>query len=91
MREPFLWEALVEKLKLASNEVLIWRVSLDVTVSYQKLLKSILSVDENLRAKKYRFLLDRNRFVVARGVLRIILGFYLNMKPDKLQFSYGPY
>jgi 4'-phosphopantetheinyl transferase len=86
-----MWKTPAEKLKLASNEVHIWRVSLDVTVSYQKRLKSILSVDENLRAKKYHFLSDRNRFIVARGALRIILGFYLNMKPDKLQFSYGPY
>lgn len=91
MKEPFMWETPAENFKLAPNEVHIWRVSLNVTVSYQNRLKSILSVDEKYRAKNYRFLVDRNRFIVARGVLRIILGFYLNMKPDKLQFSYGPY
>lgn len=91
IRKPLMWETPAENFKLAPNEVHIWRVSLNVTVCYQYRLKSILSVDENCRAKKYRFLADRNRFIVARGVLRIILGFYLNMKPDKLQFSYGPY
>lgn len=91
MTKPFMWEAPTENFKLAWNEVHIWRICLKVTAPYQQRLKSILSVDENYRAKKYRFSIDRNHFIVARAVLRIILGFYLHMKPDKLQFSYGPY
>jgi 4'-phosphopantetheinyl transferase len=67
------------------------RVSLKDKAPYQQGLKSILSVDEKYRAKEYRFLADRNRFIVARGVLRINLRGYLNMKLNKLQFSYGPY
>jgi 4'-phosphopantetheinyl transferase len=91
MTKPFKWETPTENFKLACNEVHVWRVSLNVTASYQQRLKSILSVDENYRAKTYRFLVDRNHFIVARGVLRIILGCYLNMKPNKLKFSYNPY
>ena len=89
--KPFVWETPTENFKLAWNEVHVWRVFLNVTAPYQQRLKSILSVDEKLRAKKYRFLVDRNHFIVARGVLRIILGCYLNMKPRELRFSYGPY
>src|ERR1700722_9480355 len=34
---------------------------------------------------------DRNRFVVARGVLRELLGRYLQQSPESLAFSYGPH
>jgi len=88
MTKPFKWETPTENFKLACNEVHLWRVCLNLTASYQQRLKSILSVDEKYRAHKYRFLVDRNHFIVARGVLRIILGCYLNMKPNKRRFSY---
>ena len=33
---------------------------------------------------------QRKRWIVARGLLRAILGGYLDMRPDRLQFCYGP-
>ena len=34
---------------------------------------------------------DRKKFIIRHGVLRIILSFYLNIKPSELEFYYGPY
>jgi 4'-phosphopantetheinyl transferase len=34
--------------------------------------------------------LDRNRFIARRGLLRVILGRYLDLKPASIRFGYGP-
>jgi 4'-phosphopantetheinyl transferase len=46
---------------------------------------------ENERAARFHFQKDRERFMIARGALRVILGRYLNMEPSQVQFSYGPH
>ena len=38
---------------------------------------------------RFRFTIDRNRFLVTRSTLRTILGQYLNTAPARLIFSYG--
>jgi len=48
-----------------------------------------LSPDEKGRAGQFRFERDRDSFVVARGVLRILLGRYLNISPAGIPFKYG--
>lgn len=40
--------------------------------------------------ERFRFERDRRRFIVGRGVLRTILGRYLGVEPDKVQFRYSP-
>jgi 4'-phosphopantetheinyl transferase len=52
-------------------------------------LAQALSYDEAIRAGRFRFERDRRRFVVARGVLRIILGRYTGFEPSQLRFRYG--
>ena len=51
--------------------------------------KQTLSADEWVRAKRFRFEIDRTRFIVARSVLRSILGHYLGIEPGELQLCYG--
>jgi 4'-phosphopantetheinyl transferase len=89
--KPWIWETPTEKPKLARNQVHVWRICLNDATPLLKPLISILSADEKNRAEKYRFIGDRNNFIAGRGVLRIILGSYLDIKPGKLRFSYGPY
>lgn len=54
-------------------------------------LQPLLSPDEAGRATRFRFPLDRDRFIIARAVLRILLGLYTDVSPVHLRFSYGPY
>lgn len=49
----------------------------------------ILSQDEQIRAKYFKFERDRKRFIVGRGLLRVILSRYLDMSPEQLLFCYG--
>jgi len=53
-------------------------------------LAQFLSPDEQLRASRFHFQRDRDRFIAARGILRVILGRYVAAPPDQLTISYGP-
>jgi len=75
---------------VTSDEVHLWRASLDVAAERVTLLERTLSPDERARAARYRFARDRVRYVVARGTLRAILGRYLDLDPAGLRFVYGP-
>ncbi len=75
----------------AADVIHIWRVFLGLSAPHVQRLRSILSDDERARADRFRFKAHRERFVAARGMLRVILGRYLNQPPEHLQFRYGPY
>ena len=74
-----------------SNEVHVWRVFIGEAMTGIKGLREILSAGEMARARSFHFEKDRNRFVVARGMLRRILGCYLGKKPQDLRFDYTRY
>jgi 4'-phosphopantetheinyl transferase len=69
----------------------VWRASLDVQNAELRRLHSLLSVDELDRAARFRFVRDRNRFVIGRGLLRTILADYAEMAAEELRFGYSPY
>ncbi len=75
--------------RASHDEVHVWRVSLDESQAPK--FGSLLDGDERMRATRFRFQEHRNRFIVARGALRTILGGYLQTEPAALQFSYGRY
>lgn len=77
------------RLKLTTGEIHIWRASLDQPVSRHQRLLQTLSPAERSRAERFRFERDKRRFIACRGILRTILGHYLNIDPDQLQFCYG--
>jgi 4'-phosphopantetheinyl transferase len=52
---------------------------------------SVLSWDERSRAGGYAFERDRIRYIVARGLLRLLLGRYLNTDGCAIQFSYNAF
>ena len=50
-----------------------------------------MSLDEQARAARFRFVRDRERFIAARGLLREILALYLDTAARRLRFRYGAY
>lgn len=81
----------IDGLPLREGEILVWTAELDnATETRLRQLARLLSRDENQRALRFRFERDRNRFVVWRGVLREILGTYLQRNPEEIEFNYGP-
>jgi 4'-phosphopantetheinyl transferase len=83
------WSAPPDTPKLEAGAVHIWRASLLVEAGQLRQLRELLSEDELCRAERFLFERDRNRFIAARGLLRKILGRYLDIEPSRLRFRYS--
>lgn len=85
------WKLPPPGLTLGSDEVHIWRAALDRSAGERERLEQTLSPEEHERAGRFYFQKDRERFIVARGLLRALLGRYLSVEADQLRFCYSPY
>lgn len=72
---------------LRAGEVHLWRAQLSPTDS----TRAALSPDDWLRAGRFHFDRDRERFIASRGIQRQVLAQYLSVEADEIQFSAGPY
>jgi len=77
--------------QLASDEVHSWCASLDVPPETSARLYAALSPDERTRSARFQFERDQQRFIVARGVLRDLLGRYLQTQPSQISFVYNAF
>jgi len=82
-RHPLAWPGLSE------GEVHVWRAVLVQPNPVVQELWHALDQGERDRAEQFRFQRDRERFIVAHGLLRTILGGYLGVAPRQLSFCYG--
>lgn len=89
---PFVsnWSNSPKDLTLESDAIHVWRATLDCDSSALLGLEALLSPDEKSRAARYIFQRDRNHFIVARGILRRILGVYVQRPAAGLTFTYEP-
>lgn len=82
------WHIAPQGLFLADKEVHVWCASLDSLATPKAW--QLLSEDEEARAQRFRLELHRQRFVVGRSILRVLLGRYLHTAPESIAFSYAP-
>src|SRR4051812_41766383 len=73
-------------LPLPPDEVHVWTASRDASDDMVGAMRSLLTDDERRRADRFAFPHDRRRFAVGRGLLRVILGRYLDRPPGSLRF-----
>lgn len=73
----------------ADDEVHIYRVFLDLPDRRVPPLTTILAPGERARAQRFHFERDRQRYVVGRASLRVLLARYLGAEPQSLEFQYG--
>jgi 4'-phosphopantetheinyl transferase len=85
------WQPAPEHLTLESDEVHVWRASLEQKASAVAEFRRLLAEDERCRADRFHFTRDRVHYVVARGILRTLLARYLNERPERLRFNYSAF
>ena len=78
-----------EPIALAAADVHVWAFALDASEAMVEAWGTLLSADEKLRADRFVFRRDRNRWIVARGVLRHLLGRYCGVDPGGIVFQYA--
>lgn len=74
-----------------SGEVQVWSARLVSTGNGLGAYHGMLSADERKKSASFIQERDRNRFIIARGILRELLGDYLGILPEQVRFSYGAY
>ena len=82
------WKIPLRSPTLKDNEIHVWRANLELSPPKIERLTALLSSDEIARADRFRFPQHRRRFIVARGILRQLLGDYLSVAPHSLNFAY---
>lgn len=83
------WQSKPADLKLSENQVHVWLAELDLPTLQIEKLAQTLSPDEAERANRFYFERDRKHFIAGRGILRTILGQYLDLDPAEIQFNYS--
>jgi 4'-phosphopantetheinyl transferase len=81
------WEEPPRELTLSSGEVHVWRAALDRAERVRGLLAGKLSEAERARAEQILPPGRRERWVVARSLLRVILGRYLERGPAEVELG----
>ena len=76
---------------LDETAVHVWLVAVEQMAPCVERLATLLTADERHRAARFHFARDRQQYVVARGLLRVLLGSYLGCAPARLEFSSSPH
>lgn len=76
-------------LELPVGEIHLWLADLEPNRHALPLLEPRLAPEERAQAARFRFPLDRDRYILAHASLRAILGRYLTVPPEQLVFRYG--
>ena len=84
-----MWNSPPKQLTLPDRDIHVWRAELNLPPEEIETLATTLSADESDRANRFHFEKDRKHFIAARGILRSLLGTYLNLPPSQLEFAYG--
>ncbi len=85
------WQFPPQMCDLTPDAVHVWLTDLEDMAPYWKPLAPILGVEERERAASFHFEHDRQRYVSAHVVLRLLLGAYLGLAPERLTFHVGQY
>ncbi len=83
------WQSAPQTLTLRPGELHLWRFELTCTPEKNSKRQSILSADELVRAKRLLDPQKRQHFISARKHLRQLLGQYLQLAPNLIQFRYN--
>lgn len=79
------------QLSLEPNQVHIWSASITNHENRLPVYWSFLTNEEKEKAQKFKFLKDKNCFVIAKGILRKLLASYLSLSPKEINLKLGEY
>jgi 4'-phosphopantetheinyl transferase len=82
--------ATLAELEVNTPPVVLW-THFSELVEFLPRFRSVLSQGELDRATRFAFERDRQRWVIGRGLLRHLLGHYLNVSPSEIRLTYGEF
>ncbi len=73
--------------EIAAGCVDIWRARIDLAPGDVSSFFELISADEQARADRFRYPHHRSRYIASHGILRKILGLYLDVPPKEICFA----
>jgi 4'-phosphopantetheinyl transferase len=73
-----------------ANTPVVWLARLTDDPAILSFLRSLLSPEERARLKRFGRCEDHQRFVIGRGLLRLLLGAHLHLAPQDVSLILGP-
>ncbi len=86
-----LWQKPITPLQLTEHEVHIWRAQLNISPEARSRFQRILSPEENAKAQRFYFERDRQYWMVAHSILRMLLSLYTQQAPQEITFQVNAY
>ncbi|MBN1958864.1 MAG: 4'-phosphopantetheinyl transferase superfamily protein [Desulfuromonadales bacterium] len=87
--EISLWQPIPSQLIIKRSDVHLWALSLTPSSAVVERFRALLNQEEQLRAAKLATQDIAERFIIARASLRLILGRYLQLKPNQILLHYN--
>jgi 4'-phosphopantetheinyl transferase len=78
------------RLTIGTRDVHVWTTALSAEPSVVGRLAVVLDAEERARSQRFAFGLHHDRFIVMRGVRRMLLARYTGVAPEVLRFAVGP-
>jgi 4'-phosphopantetheinyl transferase len=69
----------------------VWQAWLTDDSTTQAYLASLLSSEERARMARFHLQEDQQRFLLGRGLLRLLVGAQLDMPAERVEFGYGQF
>ena len=88
---PFCISRNAHNFALTDDDIQVWQVALEQDATTLAHLHDLLNLEERQRASRFYFPADQRRYTVGRGVLRLLLGYYLQVAPTQVTFVYNAY
>jgi 4'-phosphopantetheinyl transferase len=85
------WEKAKPSEAINSGFAEIWRVHFPSYTNSIAELYEILRPEEKSRSALFHQIKDKQRFIIGKAALRILMGNYLNTDPGTIRFIYGMY
>jgi 4'-phosphopantetheinyl transferase len=82
-----IWSAPPPDLVLPPDAIHVWRAAADADRSRIEALARTVSPEERERAGRFAFQENRDRFLVRRGMVRALLGWYLAIPPERVEIE----
>ncbi|NOX37603.1 MAG: 4'-phosphopantetheinyl transferase superfamily protein [Calditrichaeota bacterium] len=86
-----MWQPVEHINTLPTRSVHLWRMTVAEGQPVLTRLARLLSEDERDRARRFHFEADRQRYILGRAVLRLLLAAYLKQHPQSLRFQYNQF
>lgn len=87
--DPVTWQLPPQEYRLQATAVHIYRVVIPQSLHLLPACSATLNIAERERAASYHFEKDKSRFVLSRGMLRVLLSNYLHTPPGSLSIVEG--